>query len=409
MASQWFYRIFGEEFGPSSFQDMAELVRKGTLTEEDSVRRAESRDWVRARDVVGLFRDQAQPSPVVAPQTEQASNPIAAKPEQEQTRSAAGGAGRPWKRAAAATGLLLATGVAIIVIARANTTPLFPEPALRGARRVGGTPASVPPRPANPSIAGLEKAVARPVPGLDEIPPAFAPSLTADLLTIVYCGPGNPGTAHDIYIARRDEPSRPFGKPTIISTCMTSDMETRPALSPDGLQLIFLRSEKQPQPYYARRKSVQDTFGPAVPAVFDDLETAGRRMGLLQFVGRDTIALSVVTLAPRNRSVYLLRCGGQEPVFGSLEELPVFNPWNMYYAVENTLRTYFGTAEGIFVSARNDSDQTFSPGERLLDSEVTGPIDGPIWVAPQEDVIVYCSPGPGKAVGDGRRLWMVSF
>ena len=38
--------------------------------------------------------------------------------------------------------------------------------------------------------------------------------------------------------------------------------------------------------------------------------------------------------------------------------------------------------------------------------------DGPLWVAPQEDVILYCSTGPGQSpqFGDhnkGRKLWMI--
>jgi hypothetical protein len=38
---------------------------------------------------------------------------------------------------------------------------------------------------------------------------------------------------------------------------------------------------------------------------------------------------------------------------------------------------------------------------RILDPATVGPIDGPIWVAPQEDMVFHCSPGPGKKFGLG--------
>lgn len=37
-----------------------------------------------------------------------------------------------------------------------------------------------------------------------------------------------------------------------------------------------------------------------------------------------------------------------------------------------------------------------------------GKIDGPIWLAPQEDVVFFCSPG-GDPSGGSRRLMMVAF
>ncbi|NQT11658.1 MAG: DUF4339 domain-containing protein, partial [Planctomycetes bacterium] len=56
MASQWFCRVLGQVVGPVSFQDLTEMVRAGTLSENDPVRRKESSRWTPAREVVGLFR-----------------------------------------------------------------------------------------------------------------------------------------------------------------------------------------------------------------------------------------------------------------------------------------------------------------------------------------------------------------
>jgi hypothetical protein len=80
--SQWFYRIGGEESGPHSFDELAELVRSGRITEEVSIRRQGADRWTPASEVVGLFRaarrepaadvsplveSPAEPSPAVAP------------------------------------------------------------------------------------------------------------------------------------------------------------------------------------------------------------------------------------------------------------------------------------------------------------------------------------------------------
>ena len=67
MASRWFYKAFDQELGPVSFQDLAEMVRAGTLTEDDRVRREFSEDWTRARDVIGLFRAAKAGPPAATP------------------------------------------------------------------------------------------------------------------------------------------------------------------------------------------------------------------------------------------------------------------------------------------------------------------------------------------------------
>ena len=51
---------------------------------------------------------------------------------------------------------------------------------------------------------------------------------------------------------------------------------------------------------------------------------------------------------------------------------------------------------------------------RILDASRTGPIEGPLWVTPQEDVAFYVSTGPGKKPDleprdEGRKVWMTRF
>jgi GYF domain 2 len=54
MTEQWFYRMFGEEFGPVPLAGLKELAESGTISEYDEVRSAGSADWVVAGDVEQL-------------------------------------------------------------------------------------------------------------------------------------------------------------------------------------------------------------------------------------------------------------------------------------------------------------------------------------------------------------------
>ena len=56
MASQWFCRVLGQQVGPVSFKELAEMFRAGTLKETDPVRREGATKWTRAREVIGLSR-----------------------------------------------------------------------------------------------------------------------------------------------------------------------------------------------------------------------------------------------------------------------------------------------------------------------------------------------------------------
>ena len=78
------------------------------------------------------------------------------------------------------------------------------------------------------------------------------------------------------------------------------------------------------------------------------------------------------------------------------------------------LRAYYGSEEGVFFAARASTSEPFGEEVLLLDASLTGPIDGPIWVAPQEDVVFYCSGGPAKSPKPGdkdkaRKLWMIRY
>ena len=172
MASQWFCKLLGREMGPLTFQELVEMVRAGTLTEDDPVRRQGSSEWSAAREVIGLFRaagkqaeqeaappaSQVQPEPTPAPsQPERAERPAWKVP-------------RIGKR-----GLILAGGVLVVIVVAvvcgwwASTTPRFPHPLLDDPQHARKTvlDAVRAPRPETPSVPGLPERVPRPVPGLE--------------------------------------------------------------------------------------------------------------------------------------------------------------------------------------------------------------------------------------------------
>ena len=56
MASQWYQKTPTAERGPLTFAELAQLVRVGTLGEDDLVRRDGQGEWQRVANVVGLLR-----------------------------------------------------------------------------------------------------------------------------------------------------------------------------------------------------------------------------------------------------------------------------------------------------------------------------------------------------------------
>ena len=50
MSDQWFYRVFGEEFGPMPLEKLKELAESGTIQPLDDVR-STSGDWMPAVNV----------------------------------------------------------------------------------------------------------------------------------------------------------------------------------------------------------------------------------------------------------------------------------------------------------------------------------------------------------------------
>ncbi|NQT16929.1 MAG: DUF1583 domain-containing protein [Planctomycetes bacterium] len=111
METKWFCRILGKEIGPLSSQDLVELVRSGTLTKNDPVRRQGNNKWIRAREVEGLFRLAASdPATAAGPDLDDRSEPVPSADKTEAGEPLGQGA-----RRTAARRLVLGSGIVIVV------------------------------------------------------------------------------------------------------------------------------------------------------------------------------------------------------------------------------------------------------------------------------------------------------
>jgi len=300
---------------------------------------------------------------------------------------------------------------------RARESRRFPEPRLGKPRAVEADALAElrGPPPEVPSVPGLKERVPELVPGLERMDPSFSPALTGDLRTIVFghvkWGEGEDWkNGYDLYMATRADVAHPFGEPQRIESTVSRELDAYPTLSSDGRELIFARSDKLPRLFYSVRDSTSSPFGVAAPWTAQGLEpTETQRVQRPQFVGDLSVAFSLVSTDGKDHSMWSAERAAPHGEFGAPREFPVSSAWPAYFVMENGFRAYFGSPKGILFVARRTKDEPFGQEIPLIDAEVTGPIEGTIWVTPQEDVFFYVSPGPGQKPGSARRLWMVRF
>lgn len=451
MASQWYCQVLGEELGPIPWPDLVEMVRSGTVGRSDLVRREASGPWEQAEKVVGLFRaardsglggdgEQASsngrraerpvPSNVSAPDSVDALN--------SGQKASHSGAKRKPASADVATTLLNSLANGQDEEARGDVSPVrsrwwlkglmgitlvgmlvagagwwgtrqsqFPPHVLNASNSGVATPAHLlnAPVPKVPSIPGLPAGIAVPMPGFEELQNAYSPCLSADLKTIVFAHLTDGKTWFDLYVATRDKVDEPFGPPRLLLGCQSEELDAYPALSPNLRELIFVRSDDNPRLMHATRPNVDAEFGKAETWSASGLEQPGIRNGWPQFVDTDTVCFARQQVEPPSRQLWLARRGSSGE-FAVSQMLPCQDPFAPWMISTSGVRAYFGNEEGVFVAARQTSRHPFGRGVVWADAALTGPIDGPIWVAPAEDVIVYCSAGPGQKFFSARKFWM---
>ncbi|MEZ6128038.1 MAG: hypothetical protein R3C59_05115 [Planctomycetaceae bacterium] len=302
-------------------------------------------------------------------------------------------------------------GLAIIVVSAVsaawwwNRPDRYPVPVGLSS---GSVQAIRAPAPKEPSIPDLPPDLAIRVPGFESSENCFSPSLTADLKQIVYATPGSAATGFDLHLAVRNSVADSFGTPRRLMSTVTPETEAYPALSPNGLKLLFVRSDAQPEIWFCQRPDFKTEFSEAEPWTVARVGDTTSTVGTPQFVTDRLAVFSRIDTAGV-RTLW----GAQQAADGTFSE-----PF-LYAAPEGSptvffnpdgLRGYFGGTEGqFFFFWRRHLKGEFSPQETLLPPSSTGPFDGTLWVSPNEDVVFYCTSGPGQPIGARRQLWMIGF
>ena len=82
MAEQWYYRMFGQDFGPVSFEELKQLAELGSISASDEVRSASSSAWEAAGSIADLAlekdHDLAGPRSVAVAEAPAPSGPVGA-------------------------------------------------------------------------------------------------------------------------------------------------------------------------------------------------------------------------------------------------------------------------------------------------------------------------------------------
>lgn len=287
-----------------------------------------------------------------------------------------------------------------------NSPVRFPPPKAIGP--IGPRPLRALP-PAVPSIPSLTRNRPVPIPGLEKQSKCFTLSLTQDLKQIVFGMDSDSSTGIDLYIAVRDNPTEPFRAPKRIDAVAGPGMEAFPTLSPDGLDLLFVRTERAPSIWVARRETDSSPF--ATPELWWYSDADGKRgaVGGPQFQSPDQVLFSrSITGRGSERLWSCSRTVGDQFSYPALYAGPEAE--SFVFVNSDGLRAYIVREQtGIFLTSRPNLKARFFPPDRILATSLTGPVEGNIWVAPQEDVVFYTSPGPGKKIGADRKLWMIGF
>lgn len=445
MGSQWHYRSQGDVKGPVSFQELAGVVRYGELSEGGLVRRDRTTEWVRVRDVIGLLRAAGKQSPAADGEKTSPTQPSIAPP-------AAGPAPLPADSASASTdsasaptdaaddldltpvetspkglfgrigrrGILVGVALAVVALVvgfliwQRHAHPVFPQRARTTAVAIEDSmqkvlAAAAAARSKSPSVPGLASGVPQRVPGLEEFAATGSFSLTDDLCTIVFSATGHSTGKLDLWISSRASVSEPFEPPSPIGFCNSDAMESRPTLSPDGLKLLFTRGANGLRCFQTQRTSRSEEFGESTQWVVPGLPAVGQQITFLRFLDLRHV---LVSLKNRNSqppfSFYVVEWPDATGGVGPPEEIRLDGCGARVCLRPGRLLGYFGNEKGLFVQGRDSLGERFTTGYCVFAAEVCGPVFGPVWLAPGDDVVFYTSPGPGQEFNK-RSIWVIGF
>jgi hypothetical protein len=294
-----------------------------------------------------------------------------------------------------------------------RSPPRFPDGGQLPALNVPSRLAQLRPNPpSTPTIPGLTLNQPVPVPGFGNVYWLKSPALSADLLSIVYVTYSGEQTLDDLFIAERSDIARPFQNHRPIAATLAPGRAAHPALSPDGLELIYAELGAPGKLWHARRTSRKSEFAAPVELKVSGLDVSGQHCDAPQFLEPHLIRFAVGDVEfHERRQVYARRSSASRP-FQITGQMAIANGWPRYFVAGGGRRAYFAAPDGINITALFPRSQQFVPPEPLLAPAILGADchdhDDMLWVAPKEDVIFYCSGGVPPD-GKNRRLWMVRF
>jgi hypothetical protein len=273
----------------------------------------------------------------------------------------------------------------------------------------------LPPPPPKPSVSGLTVGIPRKLPGLEDVTGATEPTLSADLRVLIFSREAGRSRERDLFLTTRKGPRDAFAKPQPMGAVNTAGSERSPTLSRDGLELIFLRDGR---PFVTSRPSRAQRFRPPEPLSIPGVDPERESVDAPQiFADGLSVSFRVRTKgeAPDTPPRYLIaeRAAPGSP-FERAAPVEVWRPRMANVFSADGLRDYVGLNGGLSLATRRGLGSKFGmPGliQRLMPSKV-GPIEGPFWVTPEEDVLIFSSPGPDadeqpNHPGPPRYLWQV--
>lgn len=242
------------------------------------------------------------------------------------------------------------------------------------------------------------------MPGCEKHEPIYSPTFSDDLLTLVFAQM-NSGHLYDLYLATRTDVSDSFGPPQLVGTTQTNETEAYCSLSADGLELFYVSSDSAPVILSCWRKDRLAEFGLPTEWTATGWDTKPWRVGYPQFVSKTELVFGVIPEDSDSRTIYLTKRANETQPFDSLQPVPFADGRSPYFVSRDRLRGYFGSPEGLYIAVRKSTDEPFRNPVIIVPARTCGPI----WVAPAEDVVFFCGPGPGELAGSARRMWQMGL
>ncbi len=408
--SQWYYQAEHEALGPLSFQDLAVLFNDGVLVPASLVREGTAGSWRRLDDVPGLLpaarklKAANHPATATSPSAQPRKSPRL-PPIEEPVES------RAWGRYAALTAVLLVLGLEAWW-----WWPRTPAkfPAAEAVTLKFDIPARVaqmlPPSKTHPRQPLTPVGPPEPVPGLEKLGWMKNPWMTPDRLVIVYVGFGGPDQLDDLFLSERFSVENRFQPGKKIEACSGPKREVFPTLTADGLMLVYAEDDGPYRLMSSRRENRGEPFGAPEPLAIEGVDPELRMRDAPRLLSADELIFSATTTEFTKRQIFLAHRTGPL-AFQVVAPVGLVNGWPRYAYSGNRKRAYFLAEDGLYVTMQSPKTGQFVTPEKWLAADQLGPnlgkFDDSLWIAPDETLILFGSPGLNDPDSTNHHLWQV--